>query len=191
MSVRSRHVPFNYQPFKHQPQTPYNVRRSVAHVKQSPDISESALLQLVQDSVLEADALFGHAFRKQTRKVPVRACSPRSSCIAPSHQLASSPPLPSPSHQLASSPPLPSPSHQLASSPPLPSPSHQLASSPPLPFAASSRRSSRVGLARSRHAVRGQGMLLLRSCCRCCRCDVANDVDASSALAFCSRVQGL
>ncbi len=147
MSVRSRHVPF-----KHQPQTPYNVRRSVAHVKQSPDISESALLQLVQDSVLEADALFGHAFRKQTRKVPVRACSPRSSCIAPSHQLASS---------------------------------------PPLPFAASSRRSSRVGLARSRHAVRGQGMLLLRSCCRCCRCDVANDVDASSALAFCSRVQGL
>jgi hypothetical protein len=38
-------------------------------VKQTPDISEAALLQLVQESVLEADALFGPAFRKQTRKV--------------------------------------------------------------------------------------------------------------------------
>ena len=49
------------------------MRCSVAHVKQTPDIAEAALLQLVQESVQEADALFGPAYRKQTRKVCVCA----------------------------------------------------------------------------------------------------------------------
>jgi hypothetical protein len=46
----------------------------VAQVKQTPDIAEAVLLQLVQESVLEADALFGPAYRKQTRKVCLRVC---------------------------------------------------------------------------------------------------------------------
>ncbi len=46
-------------------------------------MSEAALLELVQESVVEADALFGPAFRKQTRKV--RGCLPLLNIISPKH----------------------------------------------------------------------------------------------------------
>ena len=68
---------------------------SVAHLKQTPDISEAALLQLVQESVMEADALFGPAFRKQTRKpivsvrfTPIQHDMHSSSPAAPSRRRA-------------------------------------------------------------------------------------------------------
>ena len=64
--VRSRHGP-SKRPNLHRFSLMFFVS-SVAHLKQTPDISEAALLQLVQESVMEADALFGPAFRKQTRK---------------------------------------------------------------------------------------------------------------------------
>ena len=76
-SVRVRHKPQKHPnrfplantPPLFNPPLPNDYSRSISHVKQSPDISEAALLELVQESVMEADALFGPAFRKQTRKV--------------------------------------------------------------------------------------------------------------------------